>query len=246
MSRTLDLITSYGASIASLGAGLAVVSLGARPPQPLELYEFEGCPFCRKVREALTMLDLEVMVRPCPKGGTRFRPTVQARGGKLQFPWLFDPNSGREMYESDDIVRYLFETYGGGAPPWNIGFTPLATAAAALASAWRPTSGVRVRPSRAPRVPLELWSFEASPYCRLVRESLSTLELPYLLHNVGKGSPSREAFVRRSGKMQVPWLHDPNTGVSMFESADIIDYLERTYARDGAETAPAAVAQARA
>jgi hypothetical protein len=40
-------------------------------------------------------------------------------------------------------------------------------------------------------------------------------ELPYLLHNVAKGSPSREGFVRRSGKMQVPYLVDPNTGKSV-------------------------------
>jgi hypothetical protein len=28
------------------------VSQFKRPAQPLQLYEFEGCPFCRKVREA--------------------------------------------------------------------------------------------------------------------------------------------------------------------------------------------------
>jgi glutathione S-transferase len=29
----------------------------------------------------------------------------------------------------------------------------------------------------------------------------------------------------------VPYLVDPNTGVEMFESADIVRYLEDTYAR---------------
>jgi glutathione S-transferase len=29
----------------------------------------------------------------------------------------------------------------------------------------------------------------------------------------------------------VPYLVDPNTGVEMFESADIVRYLDRTYAR---------------
>jgi hypothetical protein len=29
----------------------------------------------------------------------------------------------------------------------------------------------------------------------------------------------------------VPWVHDPNTGAEMFESAEIVDYLRRTYAR---------------
>jgi glutathione S-transferase len=35
--------------------------------------------------------------------------------------------------------------------------------------------------------------------------------------------------VRRSGKMQVPYLADPNTGKAMFESADIVRYLYATY-----------------
>ena len=34
--------------------------------------------------------------------------------------------------------------------------------------------------------------------------------LPYLLHNVAKGSAKRDAFVRLSGKMMVPYLVDPN------------------------------------
>jgi glutathione S-transferase len=51
-----------------------------------------------------------------------------------------------------------------------------------------------------------------------------------VLHNVAKGSPKRDAFVRRSGKMQVPYLVDPNTSAAMFESAEIVAYLETTYA----------------
>jgi glutathione S-transferase len=34
-----------------------------------------------------------------------------------------------------------------------------------------------------------------------------------------------------SGKMQVPYLMDPNTGEALFESADIVAYLNRVYAR---------------
>ena len=62
------------------------------------------------------------------------------------------------------------------------------------------------------------------------REVLCTLELPYRLHNVARGSRSREAFAQRSGRMRVPYLIDPNTGSEMFESADIVRYLEQTYA----------------
>ena len=128
MNRTLDLATSFAASVARLGAGLSVGDLGPRPQRPLELWEFEACPFCRKVRDALSMLDLEAIVRPCPKGGERFRPEVVRRGGKAQFPWLVDPNAGRELYESDEIVRHLFSTYGRGGAPWQLSVAPVATA----------------------------------------------------------------------------------------------------------------------
>ena len=99
-----------------------------------------------------------------------------------------------------------------------------------LASGWRLAFGERYRPARQPERPLELYGFESSPFCRIVREALCSLELLYLLHNVAKRSPKREAFVKRSGKMMVPYLVDPNTGQAMFESADIVRYLEQTYA----------------
>jgi glutathione S-transferase len=243
MARALDLASSYAVSVARGGSGMAVGNLGARPERLLELYEFEACPFCRKVREALSMLDLDALVHPCPKGGQRFRPEVEARGGKAQFPFLVDPNAGVELYESDDIVRHLYARYGDGQVPWSLSFAPVFFVSSALASLSRPLSGVRWRPSRAPLRPLELWSFEVSPYCRLVRDALCSLEIPYVLHNVAKGSPRRDAFVARSGKMQVPYLFDPNTGQAMFESADIVAYLDATYALEPGSTADAAADQ---
>ena len=234
MSRAIDLATSFAATLASGGVGAFVGDLGPRPERPLELYEFEACPFCRKVREALSVLDLDALVYPCPKGGERFRPLVVQRGGKAQFPFLVDPNDGTEMYESDDIIRHLFTRYGTGSAPWFLGISAVATTGAMLASAIRPAAGGRKRPARAPDRPLDLWSFEASPYCRLVREELSSLEIPYRLHNVAKGSPKRAELVARGGKMQVPYLADPSTGREMYESADIVAYLRETYALDAA------------
>jgi glutathione S-transferase len=232
MNRTLDVATSLAATLTRLPSGLSVGTLGKRPEQPLTLYEFEGCPFCRKVREALSILDLEADVKPCPKGGPRFRAEVVHLGGKAQFPYLVDPNTGKAMYESDEIVRYLFAEYGDGRVPWTLAAGVLTTASAALAGAFRAGRGTHYRKARAPEQPLELWSFEASPYCRIAREALCSLELPYRLHNVAKGSPSRDAFVARSGRMLVPYLSDPNTGAEMFESAEIVAYLERTYAEE--------------
>jgi glutathione S-transferase len=197
----------------------------------LDLYEFEACPFCRKVREALSMLDLDAVIYPCPKGGPRYREQVKQRGGKAQFPYLVDPNTDKEMYESDDIVRYLYETYGDGDVPILLAAGPLTNVTAGLATVARPLKGFRYQASTPPEQPLELYSFEPSPFCRIVREVLSSMEIPYLLHNVAKGSPKREAFIERSGRMMVPYLVDPNTSVAMFESADIVGYLRETYAK---------------
>jgi len=231
MNRVFDVASSYFATLARIPAGMTVGELGTRPEKPLELYEFEACPYCRKVREALTMLDLEAMIYPCPKNGPRFRKQVVMKGGKAQFPYLVDPNTGKAMYESDEIVAYLYEVYGDGRVPLILSLGPLTTVSASLPSAFRLGRGQGYRPAREPKQPLELYSFEISPYARLAREALCELEIPYLLHNVGKQSPSRPAFEERSGKIMVPYLVDPNTDTQMFESADIVAYLERTYAK---------------
>jgi glutathione S-transferase len=231
MSRSVDVVTSFAASTLFAGAGMRTRGAARKPEKTLELYEFEACPFCRKARVALTALDLDAMIYPCPRGGPRFRPEVKRRGGKAQFPYLVDPNTGREMYESNDIVRYLASEYGGGAVPLSLSLGPVSSLLSGFASAPRAGHGRAYRPAAAPEKPLELYSFEASPYCRLAREALCELELPYLLHNVAKGSPKRDAFVARSGKRMVPYLIDPNTGREMFESADIVRYLNETYAR---------------
>ena len=37
--------------------------------------------------------------------------------------------------------------------------------------------------------------------------------------------------MERAGRIAVPYLVDPNTGTELFESADILDYLDQTYGR---------------
>lgn len=244
----------------AVGASLLASSLrgwrgtNARPAvkQPkalLELYEFEACPFCRLVRETLTELDLDAMIYPCPSGGERFRPKAVALGGKALFPLLHDVNTGTVMYESADIIEYLWQTYAGRAAPSRM--RPLAVASSVLASASRPARGQRAQGAHAPKLPLELYSFESSPFSRLVRERLSELELPYILRSFGKahkadmGPPwvrskwypqapvigrNRSTMHQQLGRMQVPYLVDANTDTALFESATIIAYLNRRYA----------------
>lgn len=255
MRRSFDVATSVLASSAALWRGTDNFRPARRQPeQLLRLYEFEGCPYCRLVRETLTELDLDVLIQPCPKGGTRFRPTAKLLGGKTQFPFLHDPNTGARLYESKDIANYLARTYDGHARANRGPLRSLNLSGSMLASGIRPR-GFRARPSREPEQPLELYSFESSPYSRLVREVLCELELPYVLRNTGKsrwtdmGPPNfrdrlfkapadtgrnRAALLERTGRVQLPYLIDPNadsgTGTEMFESAAIIDYLTRTYA----------------
>jgi glutathione S-transferase len=230
LGRIADVGSSIAASLLRAASGGRVGTTGKRPAEPVMLYEFEGCPFCRKVREALTILDLDADIRPCPKRGPRYREELIERGGKAMFPYLIDPNTGTEMYESDDIVKYLFAEYGDGRVPALLAAGVLGDFSSMLANLSRPSLGAFYEPARAPKTPLELYGAEASPFCRIVREKLCTLELPYRLINVAPGSSKRDSFVARSGKQLIPYLIDPNTGSEMFESADIVDYLQRTYA----------------
>lgn len=244
-------ISSVMSSTFGAWRGSIVVHAAKQPPLPLILYDFEACPYCRKVREALTALHLDVEIKPCPHGGQRFRPEAIARGGKKLFPLLIDPNTDTTMYESKDIVAYLFRSYGGGKVPVLYKRSPVQPVFDALQFLSRPGRGVRARASRAPEQPLRLWSFEGSPFSRLVRERMCELELPYTLHNLGKedwreAGPAtrrilpnpyvpkeggkRYAFWLQHKRVMVPYLEDPNTQQSLFHSARIIDYLERTYA----------------
>jgi glutathione S-transferase len=231
MLRALDVTTSIASTVLRLGAGRKVGAVGKRPETPLELYEFEACPYCRKVREALSILDLDILIYPCPKGGHRFREEVKKRGGKAQFPYLIDPNTGVEMYESSDIVAYLFEHYGVGKPPVWFKVEPINTLLGSIASVVRGAAGTYYRKAERPEKQLTLYSFEASPFCRIVRERLTTLEIPYMLRNIAQGSVKRPRFVERTGRMMVPFLVDSNTGTALFESASIVAYLEETYRR---------------
>jgi hypothetical protein len=110
---------------------------------------------------------------------------------------------------------------------------------------------LRCRPSKAPAQPLELFGFESSPYTKPVRARLCELELPYLSRAAGKhdlsevgratlggedklkaahgSTPNRDWLARHTGRVQLPYLIDANTGDAMFESLAIVGYLDRTY-----------------
>ena len=191
----LETLTSGLASMSRLPMGVRAAQPAPAPPaaEELVLYEFEvspptrsppsrhlaanvpgvarltvagkACPFCRRVREALVDLDLEVTVRPCPKGSVRHRGEVLARGGRETFPFFVDEAAGVALYESSDIVAHLYREYGppgAEVPPWIIKGTLVTGWMPTLLRAGRGMTRYERAPDEAPEAPLELYNYEGN------------------------------------------------------------------------------------
>lgn len=81
---------------------------------------------------------------------------------------------------------------------------------------------------------ITVYRLEACPYCERVVRVLKELDLPYESRFVEPMHSDRNAVKRISGKRTVPAIVDEETGVTMSESANIVDYLRNTYG-DGAD-----------
>lgn len=249
----MNFASSMLATLMRTGTGIGSNAAALKPVITLKLFDIEGCPYCRLVRETLTELDLDAEIYPCPKQGERYRVDVTEKGGKTQFPFLIDPNTNAQMYESLSIIKYLFETYGQRELPlkWQLG--PLQTMGSMLASTARPGLGIYKKASRPPKILLELYSFESSPYARMVRECLCEMEIPYILRSCGRTElgewllpplrdalnivpnselRNRKSLQEKAGRMAIPYLIDPNENVQMFEADKIVEYLQVTYGTD--------------
>lgn len=245
-----NIATSMISTLVRASNGIQSAPAQVKPQLLLQLYDIENCPYCRLVREAMTELNLDAEIFPCPKNGERYRPLVVEDGGQAQFPYLVDPNTSVAMYESLEIIAYLFTTYGQREVPrkWRAG--GLQTFGSMLASAARLNRGMQAQPGVAPEFFLELYSFESSPYARPVRELLCQMELPYILRNCGRTQlgewilppmrerlditpqselENRQHLQDEEGKVSIPYLYDPNTEQGLFESEDILRYLRETY-----------------
>ena len=80
---------------------------------------------------------------------------------------------------------------------------------------------------------IEVYLAERCPYCVKVRVYLEQAGIAYVLKPVLLGSatsPWKEELRRLGGKTQVPYLVDPERNVKMYESDDIIEYLQEHYA----------------
>jgi hypothetical protein len=75
--------------------------------------------------------------------------------------------------------------------------------------------GILRTPSKRPEELLELWSREHDPKAKRIRETLCTLEIPYILHH---GSEEKSGT-----------LKDPNNTIVMNSAGQSVDYLFKTY-----------------
>jgi glutathione S-transferase len=254
MNNKLELLSAGVASSLRLWRGTWGDKPAATPAKLLVLFDREDGAQSRIVREALTDLNLDAMIYPCPQGGKRFAAQrAKVLPASTQAPVLHDPNSGASLAGAPDIVPYLYEHYLHSKAPALAQASVLNTLSSHLASMVRSPLGLAARASTRPKKPLTLYSFESSPFSRPVRELLCALELPYHLINLGKlqwsdmgpsrprifapgtykpvAGSKRDAFFKEHGRVQVPYLIDPNNNVRMFESSAILDYLERSYAK---------------
>jgi glutathione S-transferase len=76
---------------------------------------------------------------------------------------------------------------------------------------------------------ITLYRLQACPYCERVVRKLDELDLAYESRFVEPLHSERNAVARLTNKRTVPAIVDEATGVTMSESANIVDYLDATY-----------------
>lgn len=77
--------------------------------------------------------------------------------------------------------------------------------------------------------PITLYRLQACPFCERVVRKLQDLELDYQSRFVEPLHSERDVVARLTGTRTVPAIVDESTGVTMSESAAIVEYLEATY-----------------
>ncbi|WP_435126597.1 glutaredoxin family protein [Halobaculum sp. D14] len=77
--------------------------------------------------------------------------------------------------------------------------------------------------------PITLYRLQACPYCERVVRKLNEYDLEYESRFVEPMHSDRNAVARLTGARTVPAIVDENTGVTMSESANIVEFLDRTY-----------------
>ncbi|WP_132059261.1 glutathione S-transferase N-terminal domain-containing protein [Halorussus amylolyticus] len=81
---------------------------------------------------------------------------------------------------------------------------------------------------------ITFYRLQACPFCERVVRKLHEYDLDYQSRFVEPMHSDRNVVKRISGKRSVPAIVDENTGVTMSESGNIVEYLDRTYGNERA------------
>ena len=76
---------------------------------------------------------------------------------------------------------------------------------------------------------IQLFYDRGCPFCQIVLRYLEQQEIPFEHKEIHlwSDSPTKRELIELGGKSQVPFLVDPEHGTQMYESRDILDYLQR-------------------
>jgi len=77
---------------------------------------------------------------------------------------------------------------------------------------------------------LRLYALDGCPYCEEVSAALDAADVAYETEWVDALHSARTAVKRVSGQRGVPVLVDAERGVTMAESANVVEYVEKTLA----------------
>ncbi|WP_415379532.1 glutathione S-transferase N-terminal domain-containing protein [Halosimplex sp. TS25] len=80
---------------------------------------------------------------------------------------------------------------------------------------------------------ITFYRLQACPFCERVTRKLQEYDLDYRSRFVEPMHSDRDVVQRLTGKRTVPAIVDESTGVTMSESANIVEYLDATYGERG-------------
>ncbi|KAL2900201.1 GMP synthase [glutamine-hydrolyzing], partial [Bienertia sinuspersici] len=197
----------FGKSSEDKGRGFKLKEsskLGPRPEKPIEIYEFESCPFCRKnehdclffhilcqvfclsadflmwkqVREIVAVLDIDVLYYPCPRRKVQIPSESSSVGWKEAIPL-----HGLTIYlvcgSKPGVAMYESDDIIKYlVNKYGNGQVPLLLSLGLLTTL---TEGFAMI-GRLGRVSFltNLYITLGSPFCKVVREVLVELELPHI------------------------------------------------------------------
>ena len=79
---------------------------------------------------------------------------------------------------------------------------------------------------------LTLFYKPTCPFCQRVLGEAESMGLQMNLRDISADTVARDELIEKGGKQMVPYLVDDERGISMYESGDIVAYLQEHYKHD--------------